>query len=225
MASKNPTSSSSPFGKMDSELPGESEGDFFGSAFALDSDALLISDEFSNLSHRCDPSSGSKMGFSQSPESTLPDSSSDSSLQRPRHGSSDSSHSGFLGGDVTMVDDDQVAAWSATDNVTGSYCRNAKIPKTDANFSDNVMDKVFDFESAASSSSPQPTTSDVVFNSSHNFPKMPYRSSSGSIFVPQKSSGYWPARSAVSLSRNPAYSIFFFHSVFTVGLKLTVFRT
>lgn len=224
MAFKNPTSSSSPFGTMDSELPSENDGDFFGSALALDSDALLISDEFDNLSHRCDPSSGSKIRFSQSPESTLPDSSSDSSLQRPRHGSSDSSHSGFLGGDVTMVDEEQVAAWSAMDNMTGSYCSNAMIHNPDATFSDNVMDRVFDFESAASSPGHHTTTSDVVFNSPHNFTKMPYRSSPGSVFVPTKSSGHWAARSAVGVSRT-SLILFSFFGVFAVGLKLTVFRT
>lgn len=207
MAFKNPTSSSSPFGTIDSELPGENEGDFFGSALALDSDALLNSYEFNNLSHRCAPSSGTKIGFSQSPDSTLPDSSSDSSVQRPRHGSSDSSHSGFLGGDVTMVDEEQVAAWSAMDNMAGSYCRNSN---ADATFSDNVMDRVFDFESAASSPGPHNTTSDVVTNSPHNFAKMPYRSSPGSAFVPTISSGNWPARSVVRASRNTPYFTFFF---------------
>lgn len=223
MAFNNPTSSSSPFGTMDSELPGENEGEFFGSALALDSDAL-ISDEFNSLPHPCDPSSASKIGVSQSPDSTLPDSSSDSSLQRPRHGSSDSSHSGFLGGDVTMVDEEQVAAWNAMDNMTGSFSRNVKIPKTNATFSDNVMDKVFDFDSAASSPGPYNTTSDAVFKSSHNFANMPYRSSSGSFFVPTTSAGHRSARSAVSVSKNTPYSIFFFY-VFTMGLKLTVVRT
>ena len=224
MAFKNSTSSFSPFGTMDSELPSENDGDFFGSALALDSDALLISDEFDNLSHRCDPSNGSKIGFSQSPESTLPDSSSDSSLQRPRHGSSDSSHSGFLGGDVTMVDEEQVAAWSAMDNMTGSYRRNAMIHNPDATFSDNVMDRVFDFESAASSPGPHTTTSDVVFNSPHNFAKMPYRSSPRSVFIPTKSSGHLPACSAVGVSRK--HLIQFFFLVFSLwGLSLLFLGT
>lgn len=209
---------------MDSELHSENDGDFFGSALALDSDALLVSDEFDNLSHRCDPSSGSKIAFSQSPESTLPDSSSDSSLQRPRHGSSDSSRSGFLGGDVTMVDEEQVAAWSAMDNMTGSFRRNAMIHNPDTTFSDNVMDRVFDFESAASSPGPHTTTSDAVFNSPHNFAKMPYRSSPSSVFIPTKSSGRWPALSAVGVSRTSLIQFYFF-GVFAMGLKLTVFRT
>lgn len=202
MAFQNPTSNSSLFGTMDAEFSGESDRDFFGSALALDSDAILISDKFNSPPHQCDVSSRSKIGFSQSPESILLDSSSDSSLQRPRHGSSDSSHSEFIGGDVTMVDEEQAAAWSAVDTLAGQYCVNAKISNTDATLSDVAMDKVFDFDSAASSPGPHTTKSDVVFNSSPNFAKMPYRSSPGSGFMSNKPPSYWPPRSAVRVARN-----------------------
>lgn len=221
MAFQNPTSNSSSFGTMDAEFSGESDRDFFGSALALDSDAILISDNFNNTLHQCDLSSGSKIGFSQSPESILPDSSSDSSLQRPRHGSSDSSHSGFLGGDVTMLDEEQDAAFSSVDTMAGQYCMNAKISNTDATFSDVAMDRVFDFDSAASSPGPHPTTSDVVFNSLHNSAKMPYRSSPGSGFMPNKPPSYWPPRSAVRVARNTSCSVY---HVFSIGLRLIFFR-
>lgn len=206
MAFKNPTSNSSPFETINSEFPDESDRDFFGSALALDSDAILISDKFNNPPHQCDLSSGSKIGFPQSPESTLPDSSSDSSLQRPRHGSSDSSHSEFLGGDVTMVDEEQAAAWSAMDTMAGQYCIDAKISNSDATFSDIAMDKVFDFDSAASSPGPHATTSDVVFSSPHNFAKMPYRSSPGSDFTLNKPPSYLPTRLVVSVARHTSNS-------------------
>lgn len=212
MAFQNPTSNSAPFGMMDAEFSAESDRDFFGSALASDSDAILISDKFNTPPHQCDLSSGSKIGFSQSPESILLDSSSDSSLQRPRHGSSDSSHSEFLGGDVMMVDEEQVAAYSSMDTKTGKYCMNANISNTDAVFSDVAMDKVFDFDSAASSPGPHTTSSDVVFNGSHNFAKMPYRSSPGSRFMPNKPPSYWPPRSAVRVARNtPSPNILCFH--------------
>lgn len=211
MAFQNPTSNSGPFGTMEAEFPGESDRDFFGSALASDSDAIFISDKF-NPPHQCDLSSGSKIGFSQSPESIPLDSSSDSSLQRPRHGSSDSSHSEFLGGDVTMVDEEQAAACSSMDTMAGKYCINAKISNTDDAFSDVAMDKVFDFDSAASSPGPHTTSSDVVFNSSHNFAKMPYRSSPGSRFMPNKPPSYWPPRSTVRVARNtPCSNILCFH--------------
>lgn len=202
MAFQNPTSDSGPFPTMDAEFYGESDRDFFGSALVSDSDAILISDKF-NPPHQCDLSSGSKIGFSQSPESILLDSSSDSSLQRPRHGSSDSSHSEFLGGDVTMVDEEQAAACSSMDTMAGKYCMNAKISNTDAAFSDVAMDKVFDFDSAASSPGPHTT---------YNFAKMPYRSSPGSRFMPNKPPSYWPPHSAVRVARNtPCSNILCFH--------------
>lgn len=212
MAFQNPTSNSGSFGMMDAEFSGESDCDFFGSALASDSDAILIISDKFNLPHQCDLSSGSNIGFSQTPESILLDSSSDSSLQRPRHGSSDSSHSEFLGGDVTMEDEEQAAACNSMDTMAGKYCMNAKISNTDAAFSDVAMDKVFDFDSAASSPGPHTTSSDVVFNSSHNFAKMPYRSSPGSRFMPNKPPSYWPPRSAVRVARNtPCSNILCFH--------------
>lgn len=210
----NPTSNSGPFGTMDVEFFSESDRDFFGSALASDSDAILISDKFNTPPHQCDLSSGSKIGFSQSPESTLLDSSSDSSLQRPRHGSSDSSHSEFLGGDVTMVDEEQPAACNSMDTKAGKNCMNAKISNSDATFSDVAMDKVFDFDSAASSPGLHNTSSDVVFNTSHGFAKMPYRSSPGSRVMPNKPPSYWP-RSAVRVARSRLFRIFY---VFTLGL-------
>lgn len=202
MAFQNPTSNSDPFGMMDAEFSGESDRDFFGSAFPSDSDAILISDKFNTPPHQCDLSSGCKLGFSQSPESILLDSSSDSSLQRPRHGSSDSSHSEFLGGDVTMVDEEQAAVCSSMDTKAGKYCMNAKISSTDAAFSDVAMDKVFDFDSAASSPGPHTTSSDLVFNSLYNFANMPYRSSPGSRPMPNKPPSYWPRLSVVRGARN-----------------------
>lgn len=205
MAFQNPTYNSGSCGTIDAEFSSESDRDFFGSALASDSDAILISDKF-NTPHQCDLSSGSKIGFSQSPESILLDSSSDSSLQRQRHGSSDSSHSEFLGGDVTMVDEEQAAACNSMDTKAGKYCMNAKISNTDAAFSDVAMDKVFDFDSAASSPGPYSTSADVVFNSSHNFAKMPYRSSPGSRIMPSEPPSYWPSRSAVRVARNTPFS-------------------
>lgn len=214
MAFQNPTSNSGPLGTMDVEFFSENDGDFFGSALASDSDAILMSDKFNTASHECDLSSGSKIGFSQSPESTLLDSSSDSSLQRPRHGSSDSSHSEFLGGDVTMVDEEQAVKYNSMDTKAGKYCMNAKISSTDAAFSDVAMDKVFDFDSAASSPGLHSTSSDVVFNTSHSFAKMPYRSSPGSRVMPNKPSSYWPPRSTVRVARTHLFRIFY---VFTLG--------
>lgn len=193
------------------------QADFFDSAFPFDSAEHSPSNhDLSDFAYRSHPSTEPKNGrspmssafqdlsFSLSPESSPPDSSSDSSVQHQRKGSSNSSHSGLLGGDVAMVDDDQVAAWSAAEGMAGiqssTNLGSSILPSIiDFDFSNSTMDKVFDFDSAASSPGPH-TDSNILDNSSLKNVKMPYRSSPKSVLARGRAPGH---RSTASAVRRP----------------------
>lgn len=202
---------------------GSNQGDFFDSAFPFDSaEHVLSNHELPGYAYRSntstEPNSGRSpmsttfqdLSFSLSPESSPPDSSSDSSVQHQRKGSSNSSRSGLLGGDVAMVDEDQVAAWSAAEGMAGiqssSNLAYGNLPSTiDFDFSNSTMDKVFDFDSAASSPGPH-TDSNIVDKSPLKNVTMPYRSSPKPVHPRGRVLGHRSAASAVRRS---------FHSVGT----------
>lgn len=193
---------------------GSSQADFFDSAFALDSaEHAVLNHGLPDSAYRpqtsTEPNSGRSpmsttlqgLSFSPSPESSPPDSSSDSSVQHQRKGSSNSSHSGLLGGDVAMVDEDQVAAWSAAEGMAGiqssSNLGSQLLPNTiDFDFSNNTMDNVFDFDSAASSPGPHADLH-IVDNSQLYNVNMPYRSPQNCVFPRGRAPGHRSAASAV----------------------------
>lgn len=205
---------------MHSHLPAldaSNQAEFFESAFTFDSGEHALSnneipDSASRSHPSTEPNSGRSpmstafqdLGFSPSPESSPPDSSSDSSVQHQRKGSSNSSHSGLLGGDVAMVDEDQVAAWSAAEGMAGiqssSNLGSGNLPGTiDFDFSNSTMDKVFDFDSAASSPGPN-TDSNIVDSIPLYNVNMPYRSFPKSVLPRGRAPSHRSAASAVRFS-------------------------
>ena len=199
------TSMSSYFPASDSN----DQADFFNSEFP----SLFAEHAPSNhglpdsecRSHKSiEPNSGRLPTFSLSPESSPPDSSSDSSVQHQRKGSSNSSRSGMLAGDVSMVDDDQIAAWSAADSMAGIQTSGSlgsgNLSSTiDFDFSNSTMDKVFDFDSAASSPGPH-TDSNFVTKHPLKIVKMPYRSSPKPVLPSGRAHGHRSTASTVRIS-------------------------
>ena len=189
---------------------------FFDSALPFDSaEHALSNDELTDFTYQShtstEPNSSRSpmstafqdLGFSLSPESSPADSSSDSSVPHQRKGSSNSSHSGLLGGHVAMVDEDHVAAWSAVEGIaeiqSSSNFGSCNVPSSmDFDFSNSTMDKVFDFDSAASSPGPQPN-SNIIKNSTLKNVKMPFRSSPRSVLSRGKANGHRSAASTVRL--------------------------
>lgn len=171
---------------MSSHLPvsdGSNQAEFFESAFPFDTvEHALSNHELPDSAYRShtstEPNSGPSpmstvfqdQGFSLSSESSPPDSSSGSSVQHQRKDSSNSSRSGLLGGDVAMVDESQVTAWSVAEGMAGVQSsssinlENSITPNTiDFNFSNRSMDKVFNFDNVIESatSSPGPSTESI----------------------------------------------------------------
>lgn len=193
---------------------GSNHTGFFDSALPFDSAEHDLSNhglpDFAYRSHTStEPNSGRSpmstafqdLTFSLSPESSPADSSSDSSVPHQRKGSSNSSHSGLLGGHVGMVDEDQVAAWSAVEGIaeiqSSSNFGSRNVPSSiDFDFSNSTMDRVFDFDSAASSPGPQ-ADSNIINNSPLNNVKMPFRSSPRSVLSRGKANGHRSAASTV----------------------------
>lgn len=165
----------------------ESDTDFFNSAYntAFNSpgeifpdDALSNSPSQALLDNR--RPNAMNPADSHSPESSPPDSSSDTSTRLKRNDSSNSSQSGLLAGDLSMTDDAFPVAWrGGLKTVEDKFAEGLKgeMPSADADvdMSNRAMEDDFDFESAASSPSP-PLDLEALSSSDIRGLKMPIRS-------------------------------------------------
>lgn len=178
------------------ESEGDGQVDFFESTVGIDwhLDSFLnqefhdLADASYQLHTSAEPNSSQSpmstlqgLSFSQSPESSPLDYSSGSSIHQ-RNGSSNSSRSGFLAKDIVMLDNGQINTWGVEEEMS-QVDPQKKHGTTDfsttneLNTSNSTMAKVFDFENAASSPSPD-IKSNALLNSPLQNLKMPYRSSS-----------------------------------------------
>lgn len=218
---------------MNSHLPaldGSNQAEFFESAFPFDTvEHALSNHELPDPAYRShtstEPNSGlspmstvfQDQGFSLSPESSPPDSSSGSSVQHQRKDSSNSSRSGLLGGDVAMVDESQVTAWSVAEGMAGiqssssiNLGNNITSNTLDFNFSNSSMDKVFNFDNVVQSaaSSPGPSTESIF---AENIPiddvTVLHRWSQEFIPPRGRAPGHRSAASAVSFSFLLCYNL------------------
>ncbi|KAA6409855.1 MAG: hypothetical protein FRX48_06467 [Lasallia pustulata] len=134
--------------------------------------------------------------FSASPDSSLQDSSSDSSVRPKRKVSSNSSHSAIPSRDVTMADGGHMNPWKDEDPMLGVVEPNvnfvaSNLPaETNFELSNRAMENDFDFDSAASSPSPYATTltsGHFAKNAARDF-AVPYRTSPNQICKSKASS-------------------------------------
>lgn len=123
--------------------------------------------------------------FSASPDSSLQDSSSDSSVRQKRKVSSNSSHSAIPVRDITMANGVHMNPWKDDDPMlgvaepNGNFLASSLPAQTNFELSNRAMENDFDFDSAASSPSPYATTSTMgpmANNSARDF-AVPYRAS------------------------------------------------
>lgn len=127
--------------------------------------------------------------FSASPDSSLQDSSSDSSVRHKRKVSSNSSQSAIPVRDVTMADGVHMNPWKDDDPMLGvvepniSFLASNLPVETNFELSNRAMENDFDFDSAASSPSPYATTltsGHIANNTARDF-AVPYRTSPNQV--------------------------------------------
>lgn len=184
---------------FNSALAQESPGQFFRddslTNFANSPYQSPVSTKIQNVPEVSKPTANSPL-FSASPESSSQDSSSDSSGRHKRKSSSRSSHSGLNGQDITMTDDPGPNSWK-TDSVNHGGpafgLPYSNIPgHISYEFSNRAMENDFDFDSAASSPSPN-MNSDVAAYSGPRHIAIPYRAS------PQPSASLIPNQQAIKV--------------------------
>lgn len=178
---------------FNSALHDESPGRFFGDDILspFQSPASL---KARNTSTTTEPSGVSK-NYSASPESSLQDSSSESSGRHQRRTSSKSSSSGLAGREITMTDAPS-NGWKSEDMT--NMARKSTFDFSGANLSsfnnsydlsNRAMENDFDFDSAASSPSPVVNASNPV-HTGNRCVVMPHQvsPSSGATLVPHTTS-------------------------------------
>ena len=140
--------------------------------------------------------------YSASPESSVQDSSSDSSRRHKRKTSSKSSFSGLNGRDLTMTDV-RPRTWKAEGGMDGAiqpkfgFSGSATFQPDQMDVSNRAMENDFDFDSAASSPSPGISADTPVYTGNRHI-AIPYRASS---------------RSAASLVSHSRSSVVSFHTL------------
>ena len=112
--------------------------------------------------------------FSQSPQSSLIDSSSESSNQNEKNASSASSHSGHFADDSRGGEKSHVKKESLSDF---GFQTTEKLLVSDPGISNDAMDQDFDFETAAGSPGPSPSGINQKNAHMHSV-EVPYRQSS-----------------------------------------------
>ena len=116
-----------------------------------------------------------RTNFSASPDSSVQDSSSETSRRHNRDTSSKTSHSGLTGQDVVMTDDVQPHQHNAMFDFSSSV----PLSHHDYSFSNRAMENDFDFDSAASSPSPQINSHAPTYTGPRHI-AIPYQASSKS---------------------------------------------
>lgn len=192
---------------FDSALHDESPGRFFGDDILspFQSPASL---KARNVSTNADPDAVAK-NYPVSPESSLQDSSSESSGRHQRRSSSKSSSSGLAGREITMLDSppngwkSERMANAAREPVLDFSAANfSNIGNNSYDFSNRAMENDFDFDSAASSPSPVVSASNPV-HTGNRYVVMPHQvsPSSGANLVPH------PISSMVSTKYPSSYRL------------------
>ena len=169
---------------FNSALPGDSPGRFFHD------DMFANSPFHSPASMKVQYASTSAMAskprhnYSASPESSLQDSSSDSSRRHKRKTSSKSSFSGVNGRDFTMTDA-RPSTWKAEGVIDGAiepkfrFSGSTMFQPDQMDVSNRAMENDFDFDSAASSPSAGVSANTPVYTGNRHI-AIPYRASSRS---------------------------------------------
>lgn len=185
------------------------DGDhFFNSAMPHDSPGPFLRDEmFMNSPYQSPLSTKSQnvrldtnsklneVALSTSPDSSLQDSSSDSSSQHKRKTSSRSSHSGLLPQDIGMNNHTYSESWRNAE--VGSNVK----PVTNhegsnhiaGDFNDRAMEHDFDFDSAASSPSPNMDSRGFTFSGTRHIaiPNQMSPRSPTNFVTPEQTSNVW----------------------------------
>ena len=140
--------------------------------------------------------------FSQSPQSSLVDSSSESSNQNEKNASSASSHSGLFADDNRGREKRHVKQESLSDY---GFQTTEKPLVSDPGISNDAMDQDFDFETAAGSPGPNPSGINSKNAHMHNV-DVPYRQSSK--LATSFNFDDVPSQSAVCLFPHPSSRVF-----------------
>ena len=184
---------------FNSALPEDSPGHFFHDDMLANSPFHSPASMKVQYASTGPMASKARNNYSASPESSLQDSSSDSSRRHKRKTSSKSSFSGLNGRDLTMTDA-RPRTWKVEGGMDGAietkfgFSGSAMFQPDQMDVSNRAMENDFDFDSAASSPSPGISGNTPVYTGNRHI-AIPIRASSGS------------AASLVSHSRSAVVSL------------------